>query len=337
MNQNLNLSSDANKLLQHLSDKSKTRDALIHQLEWGWEKYFSAESELRGYELLDIRRGKGGGVRRLIPEDLEHALTGLPESAKLLARTLPNTGEPMSTIALRRQLENESVDIPKALEVLQGKGIILRPEDSRSIRLTSKYIDVSHTIEDQGDVEQVSKLEKTLYEGFGRKLLRWAKDGQGYETDEIVLEQTAFKGRKKSLGKWTRPDYTLVTIMNYSIIPGKHIQILTFEVKTSNNWNVEAVFEAASHSRGATESYLAIHRFIIDDDKSRRVLDECRRFGIGLLTFEDDETTPLNILLEARNSPIHPENCNDFLENILNTENLKDIKEKFTINIRALY
>ena len=74
------------------------------------------------------------------------------------------------------------------------------------------------------------------------------------------------------------------------MLPGKHLEVITLEVKPSGMWDISGVYEAAAHSRAATTSFLAIHTPNGEDPQSEektRVFDECRRFGVGLLTFGD--------------------------------------------------
>jgi len=53
-------------------------------------------------------------------------------------------------------------------------------------------------------------------------------------------------------------------------------------------FNVTGVFEAASHSRSATNSYAMFHvPAKPDDDIALRCISESQRFGVGLVLFTD--------------------------------------------------
>ena len=90
------------------------------------------------------------------------------------------------------------------------------------------------------------------------------------------------------------------------------------------------MYEAAAHSRAATASFLAIHAPNGEDHQNEdktRVFDECRRFGVGLLTFghpADYETYEVHIEPERR-SP-DPTSLNRFLITQLPEEARKKIQ-----------
>jgi hypothetical protein len=99
------------------------------------------------------------------------------------------------------------------------------------------------------------KSEKDLYDPFMKVLNDfWVKDNQ---IKSFVIEKTA-KGKKRTPGKWTRPDVTLVSVQTYAFIPGKNLEVVTFEIKPIQAYDVAGVFETAAHSVFAHKSYLAV-------------------------------------------------------------------------------
>ena len=58
---------------------------------------------------------------------------------------------------------------------------------------------------------------------------------------------------------WTQPDLSLVAIHTFTYIPGKTIELITFEVKRAEDFKIEGVFETAANSRATHRSYLMIH------------------------------------------------------------------------------
>jgi hypothetical protein len=54
---------------------------------------------------------------------------------------------------------------------------------------------------------------------------------------------------------WTKPDITAVSVRTFQHLPGKYVDVWTFEVKPVEALDVTAVFEAASHASRATRSY----------------------------------------------------------------------------------
>lgn len=129
-------------------------------------------------------------------------------------------------------------------------------------------------------------------------------------------EITASQGKRHTGGKWTRPDIALVSVKTYAYIPGKTIDLITFELKTHTNYGIESVFEAAAHSQFAHRSYLVIYlpEGRPNTEEFDRIEKECKRFGVGLLIFEnikDLEST--EILIEADRKSPDPYDTNGFI------------------------
>ena len=113
----------------------------------------------------------------------------------------------------------------------------------------------------------------------------WTKN---YIYDNYLIELTANQGKRKTGGKWTRPDLTLISVKSYQYVIGRIMDVITFEIKPSDNYGIESVFETASQSVFAHKSYLCIHTPLgkpqIPDFE--RIEMQCENFGIGLLIFE---------------------------------------------------
>lgn len=158
--------------------------------------------------------------------------------------------------------------------------------------------------------------ERELYATYGRGLAKWASN-QGW-SDHFV-EQTAHQGAKKTGGKFTRPDFVVIGFRCYEYTPGKVRDVETIEVKL---WpcGIEAVFEAAAHSRCATRSHLAIMRDRTlgpSDEDLARLEAECQRFGIGLIVLDDPEDPDT---WDYRVDAVRQEPDPELLESFLNTQ-----------------
>lgn len=137
------------------------------------------------------------------------------------------------------------------------------------------------------DGGQGAVAEATLYEPF-QKVIQ-----TGYVLDNDlkpwICEITAFQGRRNTGGLYTRPDVTLIAIQTFVYVPEKLFEVITFEIKPNIETAMEGVYEAAAHSAFAHRSYLAFPDSK-EYDKSPlydRIQDECERFGLGLILFED--------------------------------------------------
>jgi hypothetical protein len=153
-----------------------------------------------------------------------------------------------------------------------------------------------------------------------------------YRIETFVSEITSNLGRRNTGGQWTRPDIALCSVTAYPFIPGKSIELITFEIKPMGMFQVTGVFETASHSVFAHRSYLMIH--VPKDYNDSSVLDrldrESDRFGVGFYTFEDptDWDTYEN-RVEARRQAPDPSYTSDFIKSqMLKTKGQIDLMIK---------
>lgn len=132
--------------------------------------------------------------------------------------------------------------------------------------------------------------ERDLYKPVGDALEKWAKELQ---FTNYFIEDTSTQGSRKTGGVWTRPDLVMVNVETYQYVPNKYLELITFEVKPSWSWDISAVFETAAHSKFSSRSYLAIHRDReknpITTELEDRIEEECKRFGVGLIVFDNPE------------------------------------------------
>jgi hypothetical protein len=84
----------------------------------------------------------------------------------------------------------------------------------------------------------------------------WAKERQ---IEPLAVEITAAQGARATGGRWTRPDLVSVAVRTYRYLPGKYMEVVTFEVKPFDAIDVTAVYEALAHLRSATHAYVILH------------------------------------------------------------------------------
>ena len=129
--------------------------------------------------------------------------------------------------------------------------------------------------------------EYSLYEPFQKSLENWwAKENRIHDP---IVHPTHSQGKKATGGKYTRPEFTMVSYQTYLFTPGKILDVTTFEIKPKKTAkDVAGVFETASHSVVAHRSYLAVHSTNWDEDTQEcaRIEMLCQNFGIGLIVFE---------------------------------------------------
>jgi hypothetical protein len=194
-----------------------------------------------------------------------------------------------------------------------------------------------HRVESQVPVAQPSEPslapppEADYYDSF----LTAVQNGYVKDNDikRYVAEVTARQGRRKTGGKWTRPDITLVAIRTFSYLP-KQLEVISFEIKPSLGSALEGVFEAAAHTAFAHRSYLAFPNPSPDPNEPfesplfDRVIDECERFGIGLILFgEKVEWDSFDFQVTARRHNPDPTSVDRFINTQLSTENERDLRD----------
>jgi hypothetical protein len=131
------------------------------------------------------------------------------------------------------------------------------------------------------------KNEEALYEPLVKFLEKQAEED---EVQALVWDTHRWKAR----GQWQNPDVTRVTVEHYPHL-GKSPRVLvtTYEVKQFPRWNVDAVYEAASHNRFSHEAWVVLEwpkEIEFSPTNSTYRLDqlarECSRFGVGLATLQ---------------------------------------------------
>lgn len=255
---------------------------------------------------------------------------------KHLLEMIPSDGSTVGNTTLRwKFLQSFSKDglseddYWEVRQILLNEGLIERGRGKGgSVRLAS--VDTKQADPDIVLVDQPTSRELNLYEPFAKTLDdRYAKE-EGLE--DHFTQITALQGRRITGGKWTRPDVTLVAVRSFEFMPGKYLEVISFEVKPSVASALEGVFEALAHSVFAHRSYLAVQ---VPDSYSKnpsqdleRTSAECARHGIGLYTFTDardfDTFDPLQDAV--RKNP-DPSKVNEFIATQIDAKNKTLVKK----------
>ncbi len=143
----------------------------------------------------------------------------------------------------------------------------------------------------------------------------WARERH---IEPLAVEITAAQGRKATGGRWTRPDLVSVAVRTYRYLPGKYMEVVTFEVKPFDAITVTAVYKALAHLRSATHAYVIFH---VPDEYAESVqqtIEEARRVsrahGAGLIIMADPKAWDTwNELEEARRVEPDPERLDEFI------------------------
>jgi hypothetical protein len=158
--------------------------------------------------------------------------------------------------------------------------------------------------------------EASLYEPMRITLQsRWVQDQR---FDQSVVESTARGGRRAD-GVWARPDLTCAAITSYTYVPGKFLDIVTFEVKPHFAVDLTAVYEALAHRRAATRSYVLLHvpdaLLLALDQPITDICEEASKHGIGVIVAGDPTNFDTwNFREDAVRSEPDPSKVNIFIQ-----------------------
>ncbi|MEX2244866.1 MAG: hypothetical protein WD716_13595 [Fimbriimonadaceae bacterium] len=175
------------------------------------------------------------------------------------------------------------------------------------------------------------RSEQDLYDPLYKTIKGpWLKQ---QNIEDHVIEITANQGRRDTGGKWTRPDLTLAAVRVFPFMPGKTLEVITFEVKPLEAFGIEGVFETASHSIFANRSYLLVHvnPGTVPSADLKRLSRVAARFGVGLATFVDPlDFDSFTFYVDAAHQSPDPMELNEFI----NLQLSGDSKEKIRRMIR---
>jgi hypothetical protein len=221
------------------------------------------------------------------------------------------------------QVRNRLVD-RGVLEVGRGRGGSVR-------RVTDEVLAAPVVAPPPTEQSPSPQTEAELYAPMAGVLGdRWMKDKR---FDSSIVQITAHQGRRATGGTWSRPDIAAATLATYPYIPGRHFDVVTFEVKPRWNLDVTAVYEALGHLRSATLSYVLAHVETVDDTLEESLIEVCaeaRRYGIGVIIAEkaNDYDTWEERVEPVRGKP-EPRRLNDFLAKQFTADQLEQIVKWF--------
>jgi hypothetical protein len=167
-----------------------------------------------------------------------------------------------------------------------------------------------------GEAALASVREVELYPAIRDTLETfWAKERQ---IGPLAMEITAAQGRRITGGRWTRPDLVSVAVRTYCYLPGKYMEVVTFEVKPFDAIDVTAVYEALAHLRSATHAYVIFHVPVEQEETVQETVEEtchvARVHGVGLIVMSDPaDFATWEEKEEARRSEPDPQRLDEFI------------------------
>jgi len=204
------------------------------------------------------------------------------DRARLLA-LVPADGSAIGNTALMRSLKWSEHRYWYARDSLLEEGTIARARGRggaiRRVLLEGNTPEAANEATLVGEKTLDYVREAELYPPIKRTLETfWAKERQ---IEPLAVEITAAQGRKATGGRWTRPDLVTAAVRTYRYLPGKYMEVVTFEVKPCDAVDVTAIYEALAHLRSATHAYVMFHVPNDEEESVKLAIDEACRVGRG--------------------------------------------------------
>ncbi|MFE4503886.1 hypothetical protein ACFRFQ_28855 [Rhodococcus sp. NPDC056743] len=256
-----------------------------------------------------------------------------------LYQALPEDGSAQGNITTRKALRWRKTKYWETREgLIRKQAAIAGLGGGGTLRRAPDQVDgtelAGQVVESVGGVRIPARVrERHLYGPLVDTLREsWSRETR---SNSIVVEDTSDQGRRSTGGRWTRPDIVAINLKEYDYLPGKYIEVVSFEVKPADQINVTAVYEALAHRRSATHAYVLLHipqvrRDSLADDLLS-VRSAAAEHGVGVITFgEQDNYDTWSILEVALRVETTPERLNDFIETQLSS----DSKRKIAMSVR---
>jgi hypothetical protein len=273
----------------------------------------------------------------------------LGDDARALYNAIPADGTTRANRTIREALgwENEETADRyfSARDRLEDAGLVVRGRGrGGTIRRAQAKVPPAAAVDDgrSGDGDAPEEVIEVVANSIRRELdlydplykvinSEWARD---HRSDPIAVEITAQQGRRAT-GIWARPDIVSIEIRAFDYVPGKFVEVTTFEVKPSDAISVQAVYEALAHRRAATHSYVLVHVPAEQrDDLEAAVYEVCdvaRGHGIGVIIVEspDDYET-----WEEREVAVRVEPDPDQLDAFIGRQLSEEAQRKIRVQLR---
>lgn len=321
------MTTEEKELLAHVpSDGSGIGNrTLVKLLRWPKSKYDGVRDALIAKGVLRAGPGAGGSVKRA---------SALHEEQRL-QEVLASLGGAVGNVTLLRALGWSENRYYAVRDRLIDQGALQKgPGRGGSVKLVEQDEDdggIPGDLLEEPEARPGYASEADLYEPIECVLREhWVKD-KSFQWSHVA--NTARQGGRSTGGKWTRPDLTVLSLRRYRYVPGVHLEVWSFEVKTLENLDVSAVYEAVAHARFATRAYVV---FPFAEEPSREqaellaaVEEEAVRHGVGVITMVDPahyETWEERVT--ALRSEAEPDRINTFIGQQISADAQSDLQDQ---------
>lgn len=303
------LSDSAETLLGALDSTGRAANpaSLARRLGWDEDALTTAASELCRVGLAE-KRGRRLARVTTVP--------GVSREAELLLAALPADGSTVGGLRLRSSLDLDNETYARAKQELQAAGqIVLGRGRGGTVALASARMDAQRGA---AALRGLVTKESDLYDPF----LDWLRAGLADQSGFAHAKRTASaKGWRSASGKWSRPDVTAVQVIAFEWLPDVSVEVLSYEIKRwGDAKKLESVYEAAAHGRWAHRASLVVELDPQAGALPDALLDEIRRFRLGLYVMRARQEGGFEIREEiepARTDDAEPDDVNDLIDTFL--------------------
>jgi hypothetical protein len=243
------------------------------------------------------------------------------EEKELLAQ-VPSDGNFIGNTTLRRTLGWQETDYWNVRDGLLGKNVLVlgrgRGGSVARVKPTEPESAIPVATESSA-ASLIPKAEAEYYQDALEVLRdRWCKE---LAFKEYFVEITAKQGRRTTGGLWTRPDLTVIHVSAFDHVPGRFMDVITFELKTAENLDLTAVYEALAHLRAAHRAYILVE-FSGEVQLPNEVLQEAEKQGVGFIRAKKlKDFATWETILDPRPRTPEPSEIDNFIRTQISDEN----------------
>lgn len=251
---------------------------------------------------------------------------------QMLLDKVPADGTAIGNITLRAALAWADGRYWMVRDALIAKGLLVlgRGKGGSVRRGFQELHTADDVVETPGTSGPAGEDEGALYPPVARVLEeKWSKD---LRLGEFFIQVTAKQGRRETGGTWTRPDIVAISVSTYQNVPGKFVDVTTFEVKTYDNCDVTSVYEALSHLRAATRAYVLIAVPEAREPELGKLLEEIAeeagKHGVGLVVAREAANYDTwDFRVEAVTNQPDVAKLDEFIETQISEDNKRKLRK----------
>lgn len=278
---------------------------LAPRLGWTEDVLHTAADELCSAGLAEL---EGKRLSRIV------SAAGISPEAQMMISKLPADGSTIGGLRLRTLLDLDNETYTRARHELDVAGLIIR---GRGKGGTIARAEAKAQSSPASNDRLVSR-EAELYDPF----LAWIQSELDGRPGFAAAKRTASaKGWSSGSGKWSRPDVTAVQVLTYEWLPHVTVEVFSYEIKRFvDAQRLESVYEAAAHQRWAHRASLVVELDREAGELPDAMLDEIRRFRLGLYSMlrREDKSFEIREEIEpARSDDAQSEDVNEMIDTFL--------------------